>query len=164
MNAGRFEIRGWHVLAGMLAFFGAIIAVNVTFAVFAFQTFPGEDVRRSYLQGLNYNTTLADRRAQAALGWRSMTSLRPDPDGAVVEVTLLDRDGAAISGATVNGALQWPTTAQFDRALAFVPAGGGRYVARLGALEHGRWRLRAQAQGESGALDFEAELTWPPSQ
>jgi nitrogen fixation protein FixH len=57
--------------------------------------------------------------------------------------------------------MQWPTTANFDRELTFTSLGGGRYEARLGALEPGRWRLRARAEGEAGALDFESELTWP---
>jgi|LNFM01.1.fsa_nt_gb nitrogen fixation protein FixH len=163
MSTARFEIRGWHVLAAMLAFFGAIIAVNVTFAVYAIQSFPGEDVRRSYLQGVQYNDTLAERRAQAALGWQASTALRRDADGAFVEVTLTARDGTAIGGADITGSLQWPTSSQHDHELSFEPVGGGRYIARLGELQPGRWRLRARADGEGGALDFESELTWQPS-
>nr|HRK65315.1 FixH family protein [Terricaulis sp.] len=72
-------------------------------------------------------------------------------------------DGAPISAAALSGELQWPTQARRDQALSFTPLGDGRYEARLGALEAGRWRLRAHAQGETGALDFEAELTWPAS-
>lgn len=159
MSAARFEIRGWHVLAVILAFFAAIIAVNVTFAVYAVRSFPGEDVRRSYLQGLRYNDTLAERRAQAALGWRAVALLREEPAGALLEVRLTARD-AAIDGATLSGALEWPTSSQFDRSLNFEPLGGGRYVARLGDLTPGRWRLRARAESTAGALDFESELTW----
>lgn len=163
MSAARFEVRGWHVLLVILGFFGTIIAVNVTFAVFAFQSFPGEDVRRSYLQGLNYNQTLAERDAQAALGWRATTDLRAGADGAVLEVALATRDDVAVTGAELSGLLQWPTTAQFDRELRFEALGEGRYIARLGALEPGRWRLRAHAQSAAGDLDFESELTWPAS-
>jgi len=163
MNAARFQIRGWHVLAGMLLFFGTIIAVNVTFAVIAVRSFPGEDVRRSYLQGVQYNDTLAERRAQAALGWSADAALIARETGPVLEVTLHQRDGAPISAAALSGELQWPTQARRDQALSFTPLGDGRYEARLGALEAGRWRLRAHAQGETGALDFEAELTWPAS-
>lgn len=87
--------------------------------------------------------------------------LREDVLGAFLEVRLNSRDDVGIDGASLVGALEWPTNAQFDRALTFEPLGDGRYVARLGALTHGRWRLRARAESSTGALDFEAELTWP---
>jgi nitrogen fixation protein FixH len=161
MTAARFRVRGWHVLAAMLAFFGAIIAVNAAFAVIAIRSFPGEDVRRSYLQGIQFNQTLEARRAQAALGWRAVTALRQRDGEAVLEVTLRQRDGQPITAASITGEMQWPTTASFDRDLTFTPLGDGRYEARLGALEHGRWRLRARAEAEAGALDFESEMTWP---
>lgn len=155
-----FHIRGWHVLAMMLAFFGTVIAVNVIFAVVAVRSFPGEDVRRSYLQGIQYNETLAQRREQAALGWRATAGLSPNGESAVLEVVLRDRAGAPIDGATLAGELQWPATDAFDRTATFEAIGSGRYVARLDDLRPGRWRLRAHAERESGSLDFESELTW----
>lgn len=161
MSAAHYEVRGWHVLAVILAFFAAIIAVNVTFAIYAVQSFPGEDVRRSYLQGLRYNDTLAERRAQAALGWNAAAMLREGAGGALLEVSLNSRDDVGIDGASVVGALEWPTNSQFDRALTFEPLGNGRYVARLGELTPGRWRLRARGESSTGALDFESELMWP---
>jgi nitrogen fixation protein FixH len=162
-TAARFQIRGWHVLAGMLAFFGVIIAVNIAFAVIAVRSFPGEDVRRSYLQGIRYNDALAERRAQAALGWQAAASLRQRDGEAILEISLRQDNGAPINAAALSGALQWPTQARFDRELAFTPIGDGRYEARLGALQSGRWRLRAHAENEAGALDFESGLRWPPS-
>lgn len=159
-TATGFRMRGWHVLALMLAFFSFIIAVNVTFAVIAVRSFPGEDVRRSYLQGIQYNDTLAQRREQAALGWQANASFAPSADGATLEVVLRDRDGAPIDGAIITGEIQWPTTDSFDRATTFEAQGEGRYVAHLADLQPGRWRLRAHAQRDAGSLDFEAELTW----
>ena len=161
MNApGRFTLRGWHVLALLLAFFGAVIAVNVAFAVVAVQSFPGEDVRRSYTQGVHYNDVLAERRAQEALGWSAAAALAGEGDGATVNVALRTRDGAALSGAELTGALQRPTDSRLDRTLTFEEVAPGQYRARLDDLHKGRWRLRARAEVEAGALDFEAELTW----
>ena len=159
-TATGYRVRGWHVLAMILAFFGFIIAVNVTFATIAVRSFPGEDVRRSYLQGIQYNDTLEQRREQAALGWQANASLAPSAEGAVLEIVLRDRDGAPINGATVTGEIQWPSTDSLDRAATFEAQGEGRYVARLADLHPGRWRLRAHAQRDAGSLDFEAELTW----
>jgi nitrogen fixation protein FixH len=159
-----FVLRGHHVLLGMLAFFAAIIAVNVGFAIVAVRSFPGEDVRRSYLQGLNYNETIAERRAQAALGWRADATLAGGADAAVVVVNLRTRAGAPLNDATLSGELRWPTDARRDHQLTFTRQGDGRYLAQIGALPAGRWRLRARAADASGgALDFESELSWPPS-
>lgn len=161
-QARGWELKGWHVLAAMLAFFAAIIAVNVGFAMVAVDSFPGEDVRRSYLQGLNYNETLAERRRQAALGWHASAALEDAGGLAQLVVIIRDRDGAPVSGLSLTGVLRWPADERLDRALAFIPDGDGRYVARLDDLQPGHWRLRARAEGaDNAALDFEAELAWP---
>ncbi len=159
-----FEVRGWHVLAALLGFFAIVIAVNVGFAVIAVRSFPGEDVRRSYLQGLAYNDTIAARRAQAALGWNASARIEGDAVAATIVVELRSRSDAPINSATVTGDLRWPTDARRDRALTFERIGDGRYRALAGALPQGRWQLRANAVDASGgALDFESELTWPTS-
>lgn len=161
MNAATGKVKGAHVLAALLAFFAIVIAVNVTFVVFAVQSFPGEDVRRSYLQGLNYNATIAERRAQAAIGWGATAALSGQ-DGGIVEVALRDAEGAPLNGLTLAGALRWPTDGRRDHELVFESHGQGRYVARVPALVAGRWVLRARAERSDGqGLDFEAELTWP---
>jgi nitrogen fixation protein FixH len=159
-----FEVRGWHVLAALLGFFAIVIAVNVGFAVIAVRSFPGEDVRRSYLQGLAYNDTIAARRAQAVLGWDASARIEGDAAAATILVELRSRSGEPINSATVTGDLRWPTDARRDRRLEFERTGDGRYRALVGALPQGRWQLRANAADASGgALDFESELTWPTS-
>lgn len=161
MNAATGPVRGAHVLAALLAFFAIVIAVNVTFVVFAVRSFPGEDVRRSYLQGLNYNATIAERRAQAALGWHAVAVLSDQEGGVVLNVALRDAEGAPIDGLVVAGALRWPTDERRDHDLVFEPRGQGRYVARVPSLAAGRWLLRARAErGDGQKLDFETELTW----
>lgn len=149
------------MLAAMLAFFGAVVAVNAAFIVFAVGTFPGEDVRRSYMQGLHYNEVLEQRRVQHAQGWAATATLRGDEVEALLEVRMTAHDGAPLALAGLTAQLQRPATDALDRVLVFEPAGDGRYVARLGALPPGRWRLRAHAEADSGALDFESELLWP---
>lgn len=163
-TARPFTLNGLHVLIAMLTFFVAIVAVNVAFVVLAVKSFPGEDVRRSYLQGLNYNATIAERRGQAARGWGAGAALVSRDGAAVLEVTLRDDAGAAISNARLTGELRRPMTSRFDRSLEFIAVGEGIYRARVGAIEQGAWRLRARASAANGeALDFGAELTWPAS-
>ena len=162
MTRSSYELRGVHVLAGLLLFFAAIIAINVAFAVAAVRSFPGEDERRSYTQGLHYNATLAERRAQAELGWRARSELGASSSGARLLVRLTDRTGAPLEDAAIEAVLRWPPNESGDRTLDFTPVGAGLYAADLGALPAGRWDLRARAEDRDGqALDFEAELTWP---
>ena len=157
------KITGVHVLVAILLFFGAIIAINVAFAVAAVQTFPGEEERRSYTQGLHYNEVLAERRAQRELGWHVSSELTAGTDGAQIIVALRDRRNQPVNYADISATLRWAPGESGDRPLTFEPQGDGVYIARIGALDPGRWKLRAHAQKRSGeALDFEAELTWPP--
>ncbi|MGE0829770.1 MAG: FixH family protein [Hyphomonadaceae bacterium] len=161
-----FEIRGAHVLIAMLAFFGAIIAINVGFTIAALNTFPGEDAPRAYVQGVRYNEILAEKRAQAALGWRASAALQSEADGAALLVRVIDREGRGVNGLWLEGALRRPLDARLDRALSFTPAGDGLYRAALEPLAAGQWRLRASARraqtsGAERAFDIGAHLTWP---
>jgi nitrogen fixation protein FixH len=162
MSPETFTLKGAHVLGGLLLFFAAIIAINIAFAVAAVRTFPGEDERRSYIQGLRYNDVLAERRAQALTGWQAQSQLAYSETGVRLIVSLHDANGAAIERAAIDAVLRWPPNESGDRSLQFTHLGQGRYGAELGALRAGRWDLRARAQDEhGGTLNFEAELTWP---
>lgn len=138
------RVTGWHVLAVILFFFGVIITVNVVFIVQATRTFRGEDEPRSYVQGLDYNQTLAARAEQAALGWTATVSAE---DGVVV-IRIADMDGHPIDGLGLSGTLRHPADTSRDHALTFEPRSEGRYIAALPAGARGRWTLRAWREGE----------------
>lgn len=80
------ELTGRHVLAIMLGAFGTIIAVNVFMAFQAVSTFPGLEVRNSYVASQSFDR---DRAAQEKLGW----TVTPDYDGKVLTVAIRDADG-----------------------------------------------------------------------
>lgn len=151
------ELKGWHVLAMLLTFFGIVIAVDIGFSVIAVKTFPGEDEKRAYAQGVHFNDTLAARARQKALGWSAQAGF----DEASVLVVLHDRAGKPLDGATVTGVLRRPTTNRDDRALTFTREGPGRYRAHLDALPAGIWDLRAQATLAEAHFEMEDRLTWP---
>lgn len=155
-------LTGRHVLAAMIAFFAAVIAVNGVFIYTALQTFPGEDVRRSYLQGLNYNQTLAERRAQAALDWRAEAGIVSPGDGVGVEVRVVDHDGSPVYGLTMNGVLRRPADGDHDVSLAFESRGGGSYVARTPQLAAGMWDVRVTAQRGDARFSFVRRQMWTP--
>ena len=70
MKASQRPIEGKHVLAGMVAFFGVIIAVNLTLAVLANTSWTGLAVENGYVASQHFNAELADARRQGELGWK----------------------------------------------------------------------------------------------
>ena len=65
------EIRGRHVLIGMIAFFGLIFLANGIFLYYALTTFGGGDTGSPYRSGLHYNETLAEAARAAERGWKA---------------------------------------------------------------------------------------------
>lgn len=147
----RFTIKGWHVLVGFIAFFGIVIAVDVTFAMAAYKTFSGETIHDPYEAGILYNNTLAQRRREAALGWKATIEEERD----LVVVRVADRTGKTIEGLTITGVLVRPATVKGQRALKFAPDGTGGYRADTSSLD-GAWDLHVVARDPRGAV-FEAD-------
>lgn len=153
-------LKGWHVLLIMLGFFGVIFAVNGVFLYHAITSFPGEDVKKSYVQGLSYNNILAERAAQAELGWQAEAGLQ----NANMIVRLQDADGLPISSKFVVGELRRLATNQDDRAIAFEPGMNGEYSSPVGTLASGQWLLRVNvfdAQGDEVVFHVEKTLLVP---
>lgn len=120
----------------MVAFFGVVVAVNITMARLASGTFSGTVVDNSYVASQKYNGWLAQARAQDELGWDTPVSL----DGArrvVIAVPSQNR-GAAFAA---TGTAHHPLGRAADVALAFVADGKGRLVSTT-PLPAGRWQLR----------------------
>lgn len=153
-----FELKGWHVLLMLLAFFGITIAVNVVFTTYALSTFSGEDVSKPYLRGLEYNKTLAARAEQAKLKWTaSIEVAREGVAGAVVTVSITGADGQAVGGlSSVTALFKRPTDANLDKTVSLEPLGGGQYRGRVADVVAGQWDVVARA-GSGDAPSFEAE-------
>ncbi len=132
-----FVLKGWHVLAALLAFFGADIAVNAYFMITAYRTFPGETSVTPYEDGLAYDDTLNQLHAQEALGWR-ISAGAADP--AHLRVQASDRAGAPLRGLGVSGELLRPATESGRKAMAFKETAPGIYAAAAGPLS-GAWDL-----------------------
>lgn len=62
-------LRGIHVFWWVAGFFAVTIALDAMFVFWAVQSFPGEQVKNSYVLGLDYNREVARREAQRELGW-----------------------------------------------------------------------------------------------
>jgi nitrogen fixation protein FixH len=155
------ELKGWHVLLMMLAFFGVTIAVNAAFTVAAIGTFSGEDVSKPYLRGLEFNRTLEARAAQAALGWKATIGTEAESGGAAISVHILDRDGGPKSTLSVEATLRRPTMAGLDRSITLEPAGEGKYRAVVAGLQPGAWDVIVRATGAEGAFEAERRVVLP---
>jgi nitrogen fixation protein FixH len=152
-----FRLTGWHVLAIVCTFFGVVITVDVGMAVMAYRTFSGEVAKDPYEAGLIYNRTLAQRRAEAALGWKSSIA---EATG-LVQLGMTDKDGQPLAGLSVTAKLERPATEAGSVNVAFTESAPGIYEARLPGLS-GAWDVHARATDKSGRL-FEAErrVIWP---
>jgi nitrogen fixation protein FixH len=152
-----FRIKGWHVFAGVFAFFAVIIAVDGVFLTLALRTFPGQVSVTPYEDGLLYNRHIAQMEAQDRLGWQAAAQAQPR----AVVVTIRDRAGAPLPGLRITGRLERPATEAGRLDLQFHEQAPGRYAASPGGLL-GTWDLTLEARGEAGAV-FQAErrLTWP---
>lgn len=132
------ELKGWHVLLIMLGFFGVMFAVNGVFLYHAITSFPGEDIKKSYVQGLNYNDTLAQRASQAELGWTAEAGVQ---SGELI-FRLRDAEGAPLSNYAVIGEIRRSATQSADQAIIYQARANGEYVADAGDLAPGQWLLR----------------------
>lgn len=103
------RLTGRGVLIWLFGFFGVIFATNAYFIMVSTQTFRGEDEQKPYLQGVEYNQTLALRAEQAALGWKAtITAIRLANGNVRVEVRIRDRNGNAVAEVGLAGALRHP--------------------------------------------------------
>ena len=131
-------LKGWHVLLIMLGFFGVMFAVNGVFLYHAITSFPGEDVEKSYVQGLNYNDTLAARATQLELGWTAEAGWQDD----ALVFRLRDADGVPLSNLSVVGEIRRLATRDADKSLVFRAKPGGEYTVDDASLAPGQWLLR----------------------
>ena len=152
-----FRITGWHVLAIVTGFFAVVIGVDVTFAVLAYRTYPGEVSVTPYEDGILYNRTIAQLDRQAKLGWQAAAAAEP---GAV---TLIVRDKAdrPVQGLKVVGKLERPATETGRLTPRFAETAPGRYEGKLGHMA-GTWDFSAEAHdGQGRVFVAERRLTWP---
>lgn len=151
-----FVVKGWHVAAGVVAFFAIVMSVNAVFLVNAYRTHPGQVAPRPYEAGLLYNAQLERLRVQDALGWRAGAEARPTG----LDVMMQDRDGRPLTGLKVSATLQRPATEHGRAEVVLNETGPGRYS--VDRTLSGTWDVRiVAADGAGRTLTAERRLTWP---
>lgn len=134
------EIKGIHVLGMFTIGFGIIIAVNLTLAFNAVKTFPGLEVKNSYVASQSFD---ADRSAQQALGWEVSAWL----DNDVLHLQVLE-NGEPIAPTIDRAVFGRATSVVEDQTPEFL-FDGTALVATVNAGE-GNWNLRIAATATDG--------------
>lgn len=123
--------------------FAVIIGVNLVLAFNAVSTFPGLEVKNSYVASQAFEE---DRAAQIALGWDVSATVSDDElrlsvlkDGVPVQP---DIQSAVFGRATSVAEDQFPTF-RFD---------GTAFVAAIKPAAKGNWNLRLVARAEDGTI------------
>jgi len=121
--------------------FAVIIGVNVTLAYQAIVTFPGLEVKNSYVASQNFD---ADRKAQLALDWNVSAAI----EDSTLRLSITDKLGNPVQVAELNSTLGRATEIKDDRTPDFV-FDGNAYIAPV-ALAPGNWNLRMVAIAKDG--------------
>ncbi len=145
-------ISGRHVLAGLIAFFLLVLAVNCAMIYTALSTFGGLDNANAYRDGLAYNARISAASAQAERGWHDTVETLADPPR--LRISLLDRAGAPVTGLDLKASMARPATNRYDAPLALRETGPGLFEASLADVAPGSWILTYEA-APSGGRDGE---------
>lgn len=146
----RGPFTGRHMLILITAFFGIIIIANVYLVRSALRSYPGEDIKQSYRQGLAYNQTLAARAAQTATGWRADITTSTGQ----VELSITDENQLAIRGLMITGLLKHPAKTALDVPLQFAFNESMQiYTAPYDIAINGRYIIVSQANWANDSVD-----------
>ncbi len=135
------QITGRHVAIGFVAAFGLIISVNLILAFSAVKTFPGLEVKNSYVASQKFN----DRKAeQVALGW----TVRADHSLGMLVLKITDEQGSPVQVKSLDAVLGRATHV-FEDSKPDFQFDGVSYVAPVD-LADGNWNIRMNAIAQDG--------------
>ncbi|MDU8945926.1 FixH family protein [Ovoidimarina sediminis] len=149
------ELTGRDVFLITAGAFSIIIAVNVTLAVSAVRTFPGLEVKNSYVASQSFDR---DRTAQLALGWEAEARVT---EGRLV-LSLTDATGAPAHPETLTGTFGRATHVADDVTPDFT-FDGTAWSAPV-AARPGNWNLRLEATAPDGTIFRQRVIVHVPRQ
>lgn len=135
------EFTGRHMLMVFCGAFGVIISVNLALAYNAVKTFPGLEVKNSYVASQEFDLR---RDAQQALGWSVYASAQEDQ----VTLEISDAEGNLVEVAKLTATLGRATHVKDDQQPDF-KFNGTAYVAPAD-LGPGNWNIRMVARAKNG--------------
>ncbi|MCR9155980.1 MAG: FixH family protein [Rhodobacteraceae bacterium] len=135
------KLTGWHALAIFGSCFAVIISVNLVLAYSAVKTFPGLEVKNSYVASQNFDVR---REEQQSLGWEVYAEAK----GGLLILSITDTQGRPVQAGKLDAVLGRATHVQDDRTPEFA-FDGRAYVARE-TLAPGNWNIRMKATSLEG--------------
>jgi len=152
-------LRGIHVFWMVFIFFALVAAADTLFIVNAVRSFPGEQVKNSYVLGLDYNREVERRDRQRALGWRAEAGI-VQAGGQHLLVRLTSSAAEPVSGLAVSVQVFTAAAGGVDETIALEEREPGSYIAPilLPSGAHVEMRISALRSGEA-APAFEAVKT-----
>ncbi|WP_298368414.1 FixH family protein [Azospirillum sp.] len=143
--------KGWYIPWIFVGLFLVVAAVNGVMIHFAFSSWTGLQTEEHFLKGIKYNQDLAGARAQAERGWQVNADFTStEPLKGLASLTLRDKNGALLEGATVKIKLIRPTSVGHDVTMDLPYLGEGRYAAPVTLTLEGQWDMRVEIQHASG--------------
>ncbi len=148
---------GRHMLFAMLAFFGVIIVVNLTMAIFASTSWTGLVVKNSYVASQDFNRQLEQAKIQATRGWSGSITYRKG----LVVLSLVDKTGQPVLLDPAIARIGRPAFEQVDRQVAMVHQGDGIYHA-ADVLAPGVWQVSVRGTSSQGEYRLDTRLFVKP--
>ncbi|MCY4261255.1 MAG: FixH family protein [Rhodobacteraceae bacterium] len=142
-------LRGQHVFLMIAGAFGIIVIVNIVMAFAAIRTFPGMEVRNSYIASQTFER---DRTRQEQLGWQASA----DYDGSILTITVAAADGVPAEVVDFSARIQRPTHQLSDRMPEYI-FDGTHHRARI-TLKPGTWNIHVTGSDRAG-LPFRQKLS-----
>ncbi len=141
---------GRHMLLVMIAFFGVIVSVNVTLAVFSSTTWSGLVVQNSYVASQEFQVKRDALAAQQAIGWKPHFSYAPG----AARFVITDAAGKPVDLGTVTIQVNRPIGTRDDVNVEVAPGPDGAYVAEMN-LGPGVWdAMISTATTAQGPFEF----------
>lgn len=135
------QFTGRHAAIVFVGAFGIIIGVNLILAFSAVRTFPGLEVKNSYVASQEFDER---RAAQTALGW----TVSAQHTGGLLVLSITDKAGKPVEVAQLHAVLGRATHVKDDVAPAF-QFDGSAYIAPM-ELKPGNWNIRMRALAADG--------------
>jgi nitrogen fixation protein FixH len=137
------QFSGRHFLIVVIGAFAIILAANLTLAVFAVGSFPGLEVKNTYVASQTYDSR---RDAQRALGWKVAINHHND----VLELIVIDDHGQPVIPASVSMSIGAAATARLDRDLVLHRRGEGFFT--KATLAPGNHLIHIDAIAKDGTI------------
>src|SRR6266568_2945702 len=135
-------LTGRKVLFMLVAFFGVVIAVNMTMMKLAILTLPGTEVDSAYSAGLAYEKEITAAHDQDARNWKVDAHVqRSGQGGATLQIEARDKNGQPMSGLKFQGRFERPTDRRADLPVTLAEVGIGIYRGSAPAIAPGQWDL-----------------------